>query len=305
MVRAASGRAMYPFGLVRGISVVVNGVNMPADLIIVPLKKRDVILGMDWLGKYKAHIDYHRGRIQFEREEGMLKFEGIRTTLGSLVISVIQAERMLEKGCEAYLATITTKEVGASAEYYRRFVKGFASMAQPMTRLTGKDTKFQWSDECKKSFTDLKLMLTSAPVLTLLEADKPYMHEGNYPTHNLEMAVVVFVLKIWRSYLYDAKVQIFTDHKSLKYIFTQPELNLRQRRWMEFVADYDLDIAYHPGKANQVADALSRRRCEVEAEKNHEALVNMMGTLHLNVLSKEMEPLGLTVADQADLLSRI
>jgi len=66
-----------------------------------------------------------------------------------------------------------------------------------------------------------------------------------------------------------------------------------------------LDIAYHPGKVNQVADTLSRRRCEVEAEKNHEALVNMMGTLHLNVLSKELEPLGLDAADQANLLSRI
>ena len=116
MVRAAGGQAMYPTGFVRGISVVVNGVNMPAVLIIVPLKKHDVILGMDWLGKYKAHIDCHRGRIQFERDEGMLKFQGIRTTSGSLVISAIQAERMLGKGCEAYLATITTKEVGASAE---------------------------------------------------------------------------------------------------------------------------------------------------------------------------------------------
>jgi len=107
---------MYPTRLVRGISLVVKGVNMHADLIIVPLKRHDVILGMDWLGKYKAHIDYHRGRIQFERDEGMLKFQGIRTTSGSLVISAIQAERMLGKRCEAYLATITTKEVGASAE---------------------------------------------------------------------------------------------------------------------------------------------------------------------------------------------
>ncbi|KAF8087918.1 hypothetical protein N665_0561s0001 [Sinapis alba] len=68
------------------------------------------------------------------------------------------------------------------------------------------------------------------------------------------MADVVFALKIWRSYLYGAKVQILTDHKSLKYIFIQPQLNLRQKRWMEFVADYDLDIAYHPRKANLVAD---------------------------------------------------
>ena len=93
------------------------------------------------------------------------------------------------------------------------------------------------------------------------------------------MAAVVFALKIWRSYLYGAKVQVFTDHKSLKYIFTQPELNLRQRRWMELVADYDLDIAYHPGKANLVADALSRKRVASASEKDMEELVHMVGTL--------------------------
>lgn len=85
-------------------------------------------------------------------------------------------------------------------------------------------------------------------------------------------ADVVFALKIWRSYLYGTKVKIFTDHKSLKYIFTQPELNLRQKRWMKFVADYNLDIAYHLGKANLVADALSRRRSEVSAGKKFEML---------------------------------
>ncbi|XP_013613702.1 PREDICTED: uncharacterized protein LOC106319847 [Brassica oleracea var. oleracea] len=86
-------------------------------------------------------------------------------------------------------------------------------------------------------------------------------HEENYPTHDFEMAAVVFALRIWRSYLYGEVVEVFTDHKSLKYLFTQPDLNLRQRRWMEFMADYDLKIQYHPGKANVVADALSRRRC--------------------------------------------
>ncbi|KAF8045500.1 hypothetical protein N665_4790s0001, partial [Sinapis alba] len=201
------------------------------------------------------------------------------------------------------------------AGYYRKFVKGFASLAQPMTQLTGKDAKFVWSDECEKCFSALKEMLTNAPILVLPEAHQPYMvytdasitglgcvltqhskviayasrqlkkHEGNYLTHDLEMAAVVFALKIWRAYLYGAKVQILTDHKSLKYIFTQPELNLRQRRWMEFVVDYDLEIAYHPGKANLVADALSRRRAEVSAEKEAEVLEEAV--------------------DQADLLTRI
>ncbi|KAL4012974.1 hypothetical protein IC575_025123 [Cucumis melo] len=85
------------------------------------------------------------------------------------------------------------------------------------------------------------------------------IHEQNYPTHDLELAAVVFALKIWRHYLYGEKIQIYTDHKSLKYFFTQKELNLRQRRWLELVKDYDCEILYHPGKANVVADALSRK----------------------------------------------
>ena len=84
-------------------------------------------------------------------------------------------------------------------------------------------------------------------------------HELNYPTHDLELAAVIFALKTWRHYLYGATCQIFTDHKSLKYLFTQKELNLRQRRCMELLKDYDCTIDYHPGKANVVADALSRK----------------------------------------------
>jgi ribonuclease HI len=84
-------------------------------------------------------------------------------------------------------------------------------------------------------------------------------HELNYPTHDLELAAVVHALKIWRHYIMGTKCQVYTDHKSLKYIFTQKDLNLRQRRWLELIKDYDLEIHYHPGKANLVADALSRK----------------------------------------------
>ncbi|KAF8096224.1 hypothetical protein N665_0314s0002 [Sinapis alba] len=221
------------------------------------------------------------------------------------------------------------------AGYYRKFFKGFASLAQPMTKLTGKDVKFLWSEECEKCFSALKDMLTGAPILVLPEADQPYVvymdasitglgcvltqhgkviayasrqlkkHEGNYPTYDLEMAAVVFALKIWRSYLYGAKVHILTNHKSLKYIFTQPELNLRQRRWMEFVADYDLEIAYHPGKANLVADALSRRRAEVSEEREAEVLEGIVRTLRMNTVTSKDEPLGLEAVNQADLPARI
>jgi hypothetical protein len=84
-------------------------------------------------------------------------------------------------------------------------------------------------------------------------------HEVNYPTHNLELAAVVHSLKIWRHYLMGNCCNTFTDHKNLKYIFTQSDLNMRQRRWLELIKDYDLEVHYHPGKANVVADALSRK----------------------------------------------
>nr|CAD1821754.1 unnamed protein product [Ananas comosus var. bracteatus] len=87
-------------------------------------------------------------------------------------------------------------------------------------------------------------------------------YERNYPTHDLELAAVVFALKLWRHYLYGERCEVYTDHKSLKYLFTQKELNLRQRRWLELLKDYDLTILYHPGKANVVADALSRKSTE-------------------------------------------
>ena len=175
------------------------------------------------------------------------------------------------------------------AGYYRRFVEGFSRIATPLTQLTRKDTKFGWSEECEKSFQELKRRLISAPVLTIPSGSEGFVihndalgtrlgcvlmqhgkviayasrqlkeYERNYPTHDLELATVVFALKIWRHYLYGEKVEIYTDHKSLKYFFTQKELNMRQRRWLELLKDYDHTIQYHPGKANVVADALSRR----------------------------------------------
>ena len=175
------------------------------------------------------------------------------------------------------------------AGYYRRFIQDFSRIAAPMTRLTQKAVKFVWSDRCEDSFQKLNECLTSAPVLVLPSGSGGFAvycdasrvglgcvlmqhgkviayasrqlkkHEQNYPTHDLELAAVVFALKIWRHYLYGETFKIFTDHKSLKYIFGQRDLNLRQRRWLELLKDYDCTISYHPGKANVVADALSRK----------------------------------------------
>ena len=111
-------------------------------------------------------------------------------------------------------------------------------------------------------------------------------HEANYPTHDLELAAVVFALKVWRHYLYGVIFEVFSDHKSLKYLFNQRELNMRQRRWMEFLKDYDFELKYHPGKANVVADALSRKSLHVSTMMIHQMeLLEKFRELHLDVSS--------------------
>ena len=111
-------------------------------------------------------------------------------------------------------------------------------------------------------------------------------HEKNYPTHDLELAAVVFALKIWRHYLYGEKCRIFTDHKSLKYLLTQKDLNLRQRRWLELVKDYDCIIDYHPVKANVVVDAFSRKMISALTLKDYDWRLAPDGALlaRLNVI---------------------
>jgi hypothetical protein len=120
-------------------------------------------------------------------------------------------------------------------------------------------------------------------------------HELNYPTHDLELASVVHDLKIWRHYLLGKRCEVFTDHKSLKYIFTQKDLNMRQRRWLELIKDYDLSLQYHPGKANVVADALSRK-----------AYVNCLSTEVLpEDLCKDLRDLSLEVVPQGHVASLV
>ncbi|GJU49297.1 putative reverse transcriptase domain-containing protein [Tanacetum coccineum] len=175
------------------------------------------------------------------------------------------------------------------AGYYRRFIEGFSKIAKPMTKLTQKGIKFNWGEKEEKAFQLIKQKLCSAPILALPEGSEGLVvycdasHKGlgtvlmrrekviayasrqlkvykkNYTTHDLELGSVVFALKKWRHYLYGTRCTVFTDHKSLQHILDQKKLNMRQRRWLELLRDYDCDIRYHPRKANVVADALSRK----------------------------------------------
>ena len=111
-------------------------------------------------------------------------------------------------------------------------------------------------------------------------------HEKNYPTYDLELAAIVFSLKIWKHYLYGEKCFIYTDHKSLKYFPSQRELNLRQRRWMELIKDYDSVIDYHPGKANVVADTLSRKSVQMLRALNAHLSLSNDGEIVAELIAK-------------------
>jgi hypothetical protein len=196
-----------------------------------------------------------------------------------------------------------------------------------MTKLLEKNKAFEWTKECQASFEELNKRLTSSPVLILPDLTKKFdiyrdasrqglgcvlmqegqvvcyasrqlrKHEENYPTHDLELAAVVHVLKIWRHYLIGHRCEIYSDHKSLKYIFTQNDRILRQRRWLELIKDYGLGINYHPGKANVVVDALSHKkycnatfaqRMPPELRKEIEYL--NLGMVNLAKVIMEVEP---------------
>ncbi|GJU81013.1 putative reverse transcriptase domain-containing protein [Tanacetum coccineum] len=177
-------------------------------------------------------------------------------------------------------------------EMYAKFSKcefWLPKITKPMTKLTQKKVKFVWGDKQEAAFQLLKQKLCSAPILALPEGSEDFIaycdasikglgvvlmqrekviayasrqlkiHENNYTTHDLEFGAVVFALKIWRHYLYGTKCTVFIDHKSLQHILNQKELNMRKHRWLELLSDYDCEIRYHPGKANVVADAFSRK----------------------------------------------
>ncbi|GJX49602.1 putative reverse transcriptase domain-containing protein [Tanacetum coccineum] len=188
-----------------------------------------------------------------------------------------------------------------------------------------KKIAFEWGDKQEAAFQTLKNKLCSALILALSQGAENFIvycdashkglgavlmqnekviayasrqlkiHEKNYITHDLELGSVVFALKIWRHYLYGTKCTVFTDHKSLQYILDQKELNMRQRRWLELLSDYDCEIRYHPGKANVVADALRRKEqikpLRTEAQKP-ENLKNedVRGMIRKDIAKEKLEP---------------
>jgi hypothetical protein len=204
--------------------------------------------------------------------------------------------------------------------------------------LLKKGNKYIWNDACDEAFKILKKLLTTSHVLAQPDTTKPFdgycdasgtslggvliqegrvisyssrqlrHHEEHYPTHDLELAAVVMALRTWHHYLLGNVVHIYTDYKSLKCIFTQPDLNMRQRKWLELIKDYELEVHYHPRKANIVVDALSHKAhcnylsavCLTREESSTQVLPNpslfnitLMPTLRAEITAAQKDDEGM------------
>jgi hypothetical protein len=121
------------------------------------------------------------------------------------------------------------------------------------------DTTKSFDVYCDASGTSLGGVLMQEGRAISYSSRQLRRHEEHYPTHDLELVEVVMTFRTWHHYLLGNAVHIYTGHKSLKYIFTQSDLNMRQRRWLELIKDYELEVHYHPGKANVIVDVLSHK----------------------------------------------
>ncbi|GFS33303.1 hypothetical protein Acr_00g0027690 [Actinidia rufa] len=251
----------------RDYSVCIGDTVIPTDLIPLEIGHFNVIFGMDWLFRNGATIHCLDKYVIFQNsEQKEVRLEGERITLPYFV-SMARAQRLLRKGCQGYLCSVMSSssedlsmtDIPIVCEFPELFPKELPGMPVNGDIEFSIEVALETHPISKTPYrmapAELKELKTQ--LQELLQKLKP--HEKNYTTHDLELAAVIFALKIWRHYLYGVRYEIYTDHQSLKYIYTQKELNLKQRRSLKLMKDYDLDIQYHPGKVNVVADALSRK----------------------------------------------
>ncbi|GKE32999.1 putative reverse transcriptase domain-containing protein [Tanacetum coccineum] len=237
---------VMPFGLTNVPAVFMDLVNR----VCQPYLDKFVIVFIDDILIYSHNKEEHEDHLRIILE--LLKKEKLYAKFSKcdFWISIVQFLRHVidSQGIHVDPAKIEA-------------VKNWACPTTPIE----KNKKYIWGENQESAFQLLKQKLCEAPILALLEGNDDFiiyydaLHQGNYTTHDLELGAVVFTLKIWRHYLYGTKCTVFTDHKSLQHILDQKELNMRQRRWLELLADYNCEIRYHLGKENVIADALSRK----------------------------------------------
>nr|GEW11592.1 retrotransposon protein, putative, Ty3-gypsy subclass [Tanacetum cinerariifolium] len=296
-VKLSDGRIIWVNTLIRGYTL--NFLNHPfnTDLMSVEMGSFDVIIGMEWLSKYHvvifcdekiarssvySKIDLRSGYHQLRVPEEDIVKTAFRTRYGHYEFQVMSfgltnastvfmdlMNRVCKPNLKKYVIVfiddimIYSKtiqeheeqlklilELLKNEELYAKFSKSIS-----MTKLTQKKVKFDWGDKQEASFQLLKEKLCSAPILALPEGAENFIVYCDA----LHKGLGAVLMQTRRHYLYGTKCTVFTDHKSLQHILDQKELNIRQRRWLELLSDYDCKIRYHAGKANVVADALSRK----------------------------------------------
>ncbi|GJT60445.1 putative reverse transcriptase domain-containing protein [Tanacetum coccineum] len=336
-VELADGRISETNTILRGCTLGLLGHPFNIDLMPVELGSFDIIIGMDWLANHHAVIVCDEKIVRIPYGDEFLIVQGARDGKGEKsklsIISCTKTQKYIKRGCLIFLTQVTKKEIENESEEKRledvptvhdfsevfpEDLPGLPPTRQPITKLTQKNVKFDWSEKAEAAFQLLKQKLCSALILALSEGSENFVvycdasrkgldtvlmqrekviayashqlkiHEKKYTTHDLELGVVVFALKMWRHYLYGTKCVLITNHKSLQHILYQKKLNMRQRRWLELLSDYDCEIHYHPGKENVVADALSRK--ERNKPLRVRALVLTIGlNLPVQILEAQVE----------------
>ncbi|GJS42401.1 hypothetical protein Tco_0567444 [Tanacetum coccineum] len=268
---------VMPFGLTNAPAVFMDLMNR----VCKPYLDRFVIVFIDDILIYSKSRKEHEGHLKLilnllKKEELYAKFSKCEfwlskvQFLGHVIDSEgIHVDPAKIEAIKDWASPKTPTEIRqflGLAGYYRRFIEGFSKIARPMTKLTQKSVKFEWGEKAEAAFQLLKQKLCSAPILALPEGSENFVvycdasHKGLGAVLMQREKVIAYASRqLKRHYLYGTKCVVFTDHKSLQHILDQKELNMRQRRWLELLSDYDCEIRYHPGKANVVADALSRK----------------------------------------------
>nr|GEV23314.1 putative reverse transcriptase domain-containing protein [Tanacetum cinerariifolium] len=375
-VKLADGRVSETNVVLRGCTLGLLGHPFDIDLMPVELGSFDVIIGMDWMVKYHALIacDEKVVRIPYGNEVLIIRgdnFDGSKLN----IISCARTQKYIQKGCQVYLAQVTSKKAEDKSEEKRLedvsivqefpddlpglpparqvefqidLVPGAAPVARAPYRLAPakmqelstqlqelsekrfirpssspwrasilffkkKDASFRMCIDyrelnkltvknrypllriddfaailalpkgsenfvmyCDASHKGLGVVLMQKKKVIAYASCQLKVHKKNYMTHDLKIGAVVFALKMWRHYMYGTKCDVFTDHKSLQHIIDQKELNMRQRRWLKLLSDYDCEIRYHPGKANVVADSLSQKERSKSLRSLNKALATRL-----------------------------
>ncbi|GKB17076.1 putative reverse transcriptase domain-containing protein [Tanacetum coccineum] len=241
-------KELFDKGLIRPSS-------SPWGALVLFVKKKD--------GSFRMCIDYRELNKLTNKMEHEEHLKAILELLKKEEFQVIHVDPAKIESIKDWAPPKTPTEIRqflGLVGYYQRFIEGFSKITKPMTKLTQKKVKKQdFIAYCDASIKGLGVVLMQREKVIAYASRQLKIHKKNYTTHDLELGAVVFALKIWRHYMYGTKCTMFTYHKILQHILNQKELNMRQRRWLELLSDYDCEIRYYPEKANVVADALSRK----------------------------------------------